>query len=337
MGRLRDAIDGGRDWAEERLLEAANPLFFSLRRRIAFRRRGYRESPERGGPPDGPIAAWMTGDDASRLIARYRLDRFRPRLMQTTFAAVCRHASILDQAFGGDPRRVLTAVAPGSDDVAALDVSALDVSALDVSALDVSALDVSALDVSALDVAALDVAALDIGAKNFEHAPAIHAVLSCAIERRAAVVRLTGVEVDAYRVYRSLHSRHDAATYYLSLLDGGLDRHRYIAGDFLAHTDRYRVVTWSKPFLDPYPLLVWGLPSRLLRPRDMLEHMIGRLEPGGVGVILNQNDEEDDVQRALLDEVGAAYESRAIFDPARPSIPAYAHVVRRDERSSSAR
>lgn len=170
--------------------------------------------------------------------------------------------------------------------------------------------------------------ALDIGSRNFDYAPGLFALL----ERRAqspAQPALTGIEIDAFRVYRTLHSRHDVACYYLSQLPGGERRHRFIAGDLLDHTERYDFITWFKPFLTPYPILRFGLPGRLLQPERLLRHMLARLSPGGVAIIVNQNEYEDAKQRGLLTAAGARCESFVIADPARPiDHPAFAHVLR---------
>lgn len=137
---------------------------------------------------------------------------------------------------------------------------------------------------------------LDIGAKNFDTALALDRFLREGSTRSLA---LTGVEIDAWRIYRNWHSRYDAAQYYLSLLDGR-DAHRYLAEDFLRHEGEYNLIFWLRPFLDDYPLLHWGLPRRMLSPEAMFRHMLDCLAPGGWCVIMNPTREESDVQRELI-------------------------------------
>lgn len=287
MGRLRDSIEESQTWLQERLLAAANPVFFRLRRSIGFRRRGYAESPAEGPAPHPSMRAWLDGPAARELIRAHALEPLVEKLSRESFAAVCRFTSLLRETLDATD---IDAIRPNEDG---------------------------------------SLPALDIGAKNFEVAPAIHAVLT-RLSGSPVAPTLTGIEIDAYRVYRSLHSRHDAACYYLSLLPGGLARHRFVAGDLLHHEGRYRFISWSKPFLDSYPLLRFGLPTRLLRPEEMLRHALSLLDDDGICVILNQNQMESDQQRALLDRLGAGYRSCEPHDPAGGAEGrAFAHVVRK--------
>ena len=147
---------------------------------------------------------------------------------------------------------------------------------------------------------------LDVGAKNFESALGIHAALA-ALGHDA---RLTGSEVDAFRVYDTLHSRCDAAEYYLSLLPScARGPHRYLPGDVLRLQESFDLVTWIHPFLSVRPLLAWGLPKRLLMPERMLDHVFDRVRPGGLLLIVNQEEYEARIQGALLDARGLARQS----------------------------
>jgi hypothetical protein len=147
--------------------------------------------------------------------------------------------------------------------------------------------------------------ALDVGSKNFEVAPALLASLVARGARRDAI-ELTGIELDAYRVYADGHSRADAAAYFLALAaDAGFGgAHRFVAGDVLAHREPYDVITWLHPFVTPAPLLRWGLPRRHLAPERMLAHVASLRAPGGMLVIVNQEPEEAAIQRDLFARVG---------------------------------
>lgn len=139
---------------------------------------------------------------------------------------------------------------------------------------------------------------LDIGAKNFEAAPGLHGFAS---RLSYAFPSLTGVEIDAYPIYRNLYSRADAAHYYLSLLPG---EHRYVAGDIRTHAGQYDLIAWFFPFLTPSPLLWWGLPRRYLAPEANFRHVLGLLAPGGTLVTVNYPNEEADIQRELFCDAG---------------------------------
>lgn len=147
---------------------------------------------------------------------------------------------------------------------------------------------------------------LDVGAKNFESALGLHAALTAL----GHDVRLTGSEVDAFRVYDTLHSRCDAAEYYLSLLPSSArGPHRYLPGDVLQLRESFDLVTWVHPFLSIRPLLGWGLPRRLLMPERMLDHVLDRVRPGGLLLIVNQEEYEARIQGAMLDARGVARQS----------------------------
>lgn len=281
--RLADAWEDARVWAECCLLGAANPVFFALRRRLAFGRRGYSESPGDATPVPHGVRLWLDSGRARELSDRYDLDAVRARLSPAAHAAVLEFADLLDAILATGAVR-----SPPSRE------------------------------------GRERVEALDVGSKNFEAAPALDRVLGAWL---GAPVRLTGLEVDAHRVYRSFHSREDVARYYLSLLEPA--GHRYVAGDFLEHPDRYDVVTWFKPFLTPYAHLRWGLPRRLLRPSPMARHLVERLRPGGVAIVVNQTRHEADLQRALLRSADADFESFELEDVIRRTDePAQVHVVR---------
>lgn len=152
-------------------------------------------------------------------------------------------------------------------------------------------------------------AVLDVGCKNFECAPGLHAAVT---RRCGGEVSLTGSEIDAYPIYRNLHSRADAAHYYLGLLPGN---HRYLPGDVRELTGRYGLITWFFPFVTPSPLLWWGLPERCFAPEAVFRHVLGLLAPGGTLVITNYTPEEVAAQAALFAGAGLCPEQTVIEDP----------------------
>ncbi len=137
---------------------------------------------------------------------------------------------------------------------------------------------------------------LDVGARNWSYVEALYRFA----ERHAGpAFRLDGVELDAGRRYRNLRSRGQAAAYYIRQLPNA----RYHAGDVMRWQEPAHVITHFLPFVFEDPLLAWGLPLAYFRPAQMLAHLLGRLAPGGVMLLLNQGEAETEAQGRLLAEV----------------------------------
>lgn len=312
--RIKDAVEDGQVWLESRMLTAANPLFFMLRRKVAFGRSGYAEGPHSDSQPTPDFAKWMTSPAAAQLIHRYELEDFRARMSPGSFASMVRFSDLLSGALDGARHGTSeTGNSQTGNSGAAAAIEALRID--------------DPSEEHQPGTASEPLRVLDIGSKNFEAAPAIHRVLRR--ETGGRPVRLTGIEIDAHRVYRSLHSRADVARYYLSLIPEPRPGHRYLAADFLTHTDSYDVITWFKPFLTDYAHLRWGLPAHLLRPEPMIRHLLDRLSPNGLAIIVNQNDHEAEIQRGLLSNAGATFTSTIQPDASQPSDrPVHVHIVR---------
>lgn len=134
---------------------------------------------------------------------------------------------------------------------------------------------------------------LDVGAKNWLYVKAIDYYL-----KHHGVVhhQIVGVEIDPNRLYVDGHTRQGHARSYIVN-----DPHiTYIAGDVMEHHDKYDVISSFLPFIVPEPCLNWGLPLSKLQPQAMLSHLVDLLEPGGVLLIMNQDNDEDAVQAELL-------------------------------------
>ncbi|MEZ4236440.1 MAG: hypothetical protein R3F59_09820 [Myxococcota bacterium] len=127
-----------------------------------------------------------------------------------------------------------------------------------------------------------------MGSKNGAYLPGL----------AAAVPRgWDAVELDAHRRYlwgatRRAHGEAKAAA---------LPGCRFHAADVRALDGPWALVTWLLPFLTPTPHAAWGLPARLLDPQGVLQHVVDRLVPGGVLLVVNQGAEEARLQRTLLD------------------------------------
>jgi len=171
---------------------------------------------------------------------------------------------------------------------------------------------------------------LDVGTKNFDAAPALYNFFRHRSSGALPRVDVTGIEIDAYRVYRSLFSRYDVGRFYERLItfSDREDTPRYLPGDFLGHEDSYNILTCFFPFMSPFALLAWGLPTALLAPRRFLDHMITRLQPNGLAIIVNQTKAERDIQIDLLEQSGAHFETFEISLEFRENQPlAYLHLI----------
>jgi SAM-dependent methyltransferase len=171
---------------------------------------------------------------------------------------------------------------------------------------------------------------MDVGTKNFDAAPAIYQFFRHQLSASNRKVEITGIEIDAYRVYRSFFSRYDVGKFYENLItvEGEHEIHRYLPGDFLNHHESYNVITCFFPFMSPFALLAWGLPRAMLAPKRFLQHIIDQLRPGGLAIILNQTEAERDVQVALLKESSANFESFEIVLEFREGKPtAFLHLI----------
>lgn len=148
---------------------------------------------------------------------------------------------------------------------------------------------------------------LDIGSKHFCYAPVLQAAL--------APSRLTGVEIEGYRLYRDGHSRHDYARHYIDGLPG-TDYRVMDAMDWRQPVDG---ISCLYPFLLPGTVLAWGLPVSVLRPRALFVHLGRCLRPGGHLLMINQG--EDEGCRAAALAAAAGLERRAALRIDQPLLP----------------
>ncbi len=144
------------------------------------------------------------------------------------------------------------------------------------------------------------VRALDAGPSDWFYVRVLHAFLARWGSASPRKVALDGVELDAYRVYNDLRSRHDWAEAYI----GGLPGVRYITSDVRDYCEPVDVAFMFYPFIFTADHRRWGLPRRHLRPAAHLAHVASRVKPGGLLLIVNQGEAERETQHRLLAEVG---------------------------------
>ena len=132
------------------------------------------------------------------------------------------------------------------------------------------------------------VRALDAGPSDWFYVRVLHAFLARWGADPARSVALDGVELDAYRLYDDLRSRHDWADAYLA----GLPGVRYLPGDVRRYEEAVDVAFMFYPFIFAGDHRRWGLPRRHLRPAEHLAHVAARVRPGGLLLIVNQGPAE---------------------------------------------
>jgi hypothetical protein len=137
---------------------------------------------------------------------------------------------------------------------------------------------------------------LDVGAKNGCTLPG----LATAFPRGWDLV-----ELDAHRRYLWGSTRRA----YGERLARDFEGCRFIAGNVLDQPGPWAVVTWFLPFLTPAPLEAWGLPRRFLEPERLLKHVVERLVPNGVLLVINQGEAEASLQAALFRKLGCRAEA----------------------------
>ncbi len=131
--------------------------------------------------------------------------------------------------------------------------------------------------------------AVDVGSKDFRYALALERWLGRSFARG---VELTGVELDAYGVYRSFHTRRDRAEAHCRAIGPHV---RYVVSDFLTYeTVPSDVVTVFFPFVLPYAITAWGLPLTCFAPVRLFERCAEALRRGGLLVVANHTSEERD-------------------------------------------
>lgn len=140
---------------------------------------------------------------------------------------------------------------------------------------------------------------LDIGSKNWFYAKGEHDFFSTFCNN----FELTGIELDAYRLYSNFYSRFEAAKFYTKELKNA----KYVAGDFLDLQENFDYITWFLPFITKKPLQIWGLPMKYFCPEKMLLHAYSLLNNEGQILIINQGESEQKIQEELLKKCNMPY------------------------------
>lgn len=104
---------------------------------------------------------------------------------------------------------------------------------------------------------------LDVGVKNWSYVEGMYRYL----ENNTQQFSLTGIELDAFRMYRNFYNRAD----YAKTFTQNLNNTSFINGDVLQHFSTYDVVSCFLPFIFIEPALAWGLPEKFFQPKKIYQ------------------------------------------------------------------
>lgn len=130
--------------------------------------------------------------------------------------------------------------------------------------------------------------ALDVGSKNGTYLPGLVT---------ASPRGWDACELDAHRRYAWGATRRA----YGERMASAFPDCSFHARDVRSLEGPWALVTWFLPFVSEAPLDAWGLPRAQFAPDALFEHVVSRLVPGGVLLILNQGEREASLQRQLLE------------------------------------
>ena len=141
-------------------------------------------------------------------------------------------------------------------------------------------------------------AVLDVGSKNFYYAAVLQAAL--------CPKTLTGLELEGYRIYPNLHSRHDYAMAYIR----DLPDTRFVVGDVREYREPAELITCFYPFVFADTHVAWYLPLRVFDPPGQFAAMARLLKPGGQLLLCNQGEEEAEAAAQFAKQAGLRCQHR---------------------------
>ena len=115
----------------------------------------------------------------------------------------------------------------------------------------------------------------DVGCASFSYAAALHSFFR--------PDRLTGIEVEGYRLFRDGRARIDYAAGYVA----GLANTQFVVADYAHCKHPADIITAWFPFVTSNAILAWRLPLSLLEPDALFASISRNLAPSGTFVIVN--------------------------------------------------
>lgn len=158
----------------------------------------------------------------------------------------------------------------------------------------------------------------DIGAKTWHYVRGLEALLRKGYGGPREVL-LTGLEIDAFRVYRDFHSRWDWATWHRAPCPSA----RYLAMDALHFNEPQDLVFLLLPIMNVDEHLDWGLPLERYQPEVLFSHARRLAGRDGHVVMLNFAYEEP-----ALDILAEAHAAALLLRVPAPSALVPAHLPR---------
>jgi len=151
----------------------------------------------------------------------------------------------------------------------------------------------------------------DVGCANFWYAQTLHRFFQPA--------KLTGVDVEGYRLYPTGYSRYDAAAGYVA----DLPQTSFVTADYCEMDEPVDVITAWFPFVTTAPVLAWRLPLTVFSPERLFARIARNLSVGGTLFMVNQGTDEADVAAGYCRQAGASFRrpvgSTAAIASAAPS------------------
>ena len=111
---------------------------------------------------------------------------------------------------------------------------------------------------------------------------------------------LTGYELEAFRRYANGHSRQDYARGYAASWPGT----SFKGADYRCVEETSELITCWFPFVSDGPILAWGLPLNLLKPKELMLRIAANLSPGGGLWMVNHGIEEAQIAHHLCTQAG---------------------------------
>jgi hypothetical protein len=147
----------------------------------------------------------------------------------------------------------------------------------------------------------------DVGCANFWYASALQVFFRPR--------RLDGYDVEAFRRYANGHTRQDYASGYAARWP----ETRFNGVDYRIVSSPADLITCWYPFVTPRPLLAWGLPLNLLKPKELFEKMAENLSPGGGLFLVNHGAAE--AQIAADFAMYAGFRRQWLWEQSDPLLP----------------